>query len=1357
MTPFRLHAVVRRCVAVFVLACAAGAGLAADRSPDGLWQRVDESAIPRAPLQRQIVPAHAATLRLDRAQLQAKLAQAPAERAVAAANSALTLALPLPDGRFAQFRIVESPIMADELAARFPEIRTYLGQGVDDPTATLRFDLTPTGFHAQIIGADGTQYIDPFQPGDDRHYIAYRKRDLVSGKQMRCEVDGTGLSTNSLPAHLKRLMPKVSSGATLRTYRLAMAATGEYTAFHGGRVIDGLAAIVTTMNRVNGIYEREVSVRMVLVPNNDLIIYTNAATDPYANTSGDLTANQNNINAVIDPNSLNTYDIGHLVGTGGGGVAGLGVVCGSSKARGLTGSSAPIGDGFDVDYVAHEMGHQFSGNHTFNGSGVNCSGGNRNGGTAYEPGSGITIQAYAGICGNDDLQPNSEDYFHRVSLNEILAFTSTGAGNGCAVQTATGNVVPTVSVTAPAAAVTIPRQTPFALTAAGVPGDGDTLTYLWEQFDLGAANAEGVLADAGSGPLFRSFVPTTNPTRLFPSLRYILNNANLVPQTAPVEGTTSPNWFAGELLPTTTRNLNFRVTARDNRAGGGGTNEASVSVAVTNAAGPFAITAPDAPGFSVAAGGNVNVTWNVANTTAAPVNTANVRITLSLDGGHTWPTVLVPSTANDASETVAIPANTPATTQARIRIEAINNIFFDISGANFSITGANTAPTIAVGTPISTRQGSPTASAVIAVVSDTQDAAGSLGVAISGAPPELAVSVGNSGGNVTLNATASCTLVAPTTGNKTYPLLLTVTDSQGAISSAAVNVLVGANQAPEFGSYANANMTFSDTRVLTPSPLVVDSNGNLAPPLSVSPSSLPGGGTLAVANDGTVTINTAAGTTAGSYTVRVQADDSCGARALQQFTLTVGAAQVNLAVAGTLVPTGNGLVEPNECNQLAVTLRNDGNIAATAVNATLSTATGNVTVAQANAGFADIPPGESRTTLTPFELSTGGALACYSNIALNLSVAYTGGGSPFVAPLALTVGQPAAQNYVFAASAGASLPNDGTLLAGSSLDDALVNLVVPAGFNFSVYGTAYTGGTTLRASANGNLQFRNAQGATDAANLPLPATGVGSGQAVFPAAAPTLFLLWDDWQMDPASGNVPAGAGIYTKLQGSAPNREWIIEWRGRIKGDGATTTINNRAGIVFHENSDSFDYIYQQAGVGAATNGGGATIGVQGATTGTLFTQYSFNGAAVGAGVKLTATRAPAICSVGNGDCNAPPGVTLVESGGSTNIVEGGASDSYTVVLNAAPSGTVSVALTPDAQVAVSPNPLSFTTGNWSAPQTVTVTAVDDAAIEGAHTGAVAHAASGGGYDAVVVPGVVANIADNDALPDNLFLDGFE
>lgn len=407
-------------------------------SADELWREVRAVDIPRTQLDRQIVPQSFRSLRLDRMRPKAELARAPLEQTQRVQASQVTLLLPLLGGSFGNFRIVESPVMESALAAKYSEIKTYLGQGIDDPSATARLDLTPKGFHAQIISPEGTAYIDPFQPGDVDYYIAYRKHDHTRGERGICAVTGEPIAAGSTQK-VNAFSPAVSSGATLRTYRLAMAATGEYTAFQGGTVLDGLSAIVTTMNRVNGIYEREVSVRMILVANNDLIIFTNAASDPYANTSGDLAANQTTINNLIGSGN---YDIGHLVGTGGGGVAGLGVVCSASKARGLTGSSAPVADAFDVDYVAHEMGHQFSGNHTFNGSGGSCAGANRNGSTAYEPGSGITIQAYAGICGADDLQRNSEDYFHRVSLNEILTFTTTGGGSTCGITNATRDRAP---------------------------------------------------------------------------------------------------------------------------------------------------------------------------------------------------------------------------------------------------------------------------------------------------------------------------------------------------------------------------------------------------------------------------------------------------------------------------------------------------------------------------------------------------------------------------------------------------------------------------------------------------------------------------------------------------------------------------------------------------------------------------------------------------------------------------------------------------------------------------------------------------------------------------------------------------
>ena len=823
-------------------------------------------------------------LSLDFAAMRTRLAQAPLEANVRVEESEFVLTLPMPDGEFAAFRVVESPIMASELASKFPMLKTYLGQGVDDATATLRFDLTSFGFRAQIIGWRETVYIEPFQRSDTEHYRVFSKDDYrKAGQLLVCSVTGEPL--NDLPNFQKRgLVPKISSGANLRTYRLAMAATGEYTAVFGGTVLDGLSGIVTTMNRVNGIYEREVSVRMILVANTDLLIYTNAATDPYANSSGDLAANQSNITSQI---GTANFDIGHLVGTGGGGVAGLGVVCSAgNKARGLTGSGNPIADAFDVDYVAHEMGHQFRGNHTFNGSGSNCSGGNRNASTAYEPGSGVTIQAYAGICGGDNLQPNSEDYFHRVSLNEILAFTTNaGTGGSCGVLTSTGNGVPSVS--APAA-VTIPISTPFRLTAIGSDLNGDELTYIWEQFDLGSANPEGSIVDTANRPIFRSFDPTPNPTRVFPSLRYILDNANVAPAAAPLPGTTTPNRLTAEVLPSTVRTLNFRVTARDNRAGGGGTNEASVAVTTAIAAGPFIVTAPDTA-VSWAAGSSQTITWNVAGTTANGVNTADVEIALSRDGGLTFPTILAPSTANDGTETLSIPAGTPATTQARIRVAAIGNIFFDIGNANFTITGNNTAPTLTGITSVTTRQGSPAVIANVATITDAQDSAARLSVALSDVPQELTASVVNTAGTVALTAAASCSLVTPTSGNKTYRVQLTVTDGDGASTTLPVNILVGPNQIPTLGSYSNLIMPLSSSSTATPSAAISDANNNLVSP-TVSPSSLPGGGTLAIAANGNVTITTTASTTAGIYAITAQANDTCGAVRIRKFSVTVQAA-----------------------------------------------------------------------------------------------------------------------------------------------------------------------------------------------------------------------------------------------------------------------------------------------------------------------------------------------------------------------------------------------------------------------------------------------------------------------------------
>jgi hypothetical protein len=622
------------------------ARLWADVSPTGIMPTGD----------RLIVPQSYRTLSLDLSGMKQFLASVPLEGTGASNRSEISL--PLPDGGFGRFSIVESSIMAPELQSQYPEIRTYAGYGIDDRTATIRFDVTPHGFHAMVLSNNGTIFIDPYQRGDTDHYQTYYRRDYVSDKSLGgCTV----LDEDNMSAEIARLAGNTAlrSGTQLRTYRTAVAADGEYTTYYGGTVPQALAGIVTSMNRVDGVYERELSIRMVLIANENLIIYTNPNTDPYTNSDGAtmLNQNQSTLDSVIG--SAN-YDIGHVFSTGGGGIAGLGVVCRTGqKAKGVTGSPAPIGDAYDIDYVAHEMGHQYGANHCFNGSAGSCSGGNRNASTAYEPGSGSTIMCYAGICGNQNLQIHSDDYFHWVSIQEIVTYTTSGAGSTCPVTTATGVIEPTPST--PSGGFSIPINTPFSLTASATTTGA--ATYCWEESDLGPAGHPN--SPTSNAPVFRSFDPVSSPTRVFPKWSNILANTQTI----------------GEILPSYARSLTFRVTVRDTQAGGVGVRNAGISFLV-GSAGPFLVTSPNTA-VVWQGGTNQTVTWNVAGTDAAPINCQTVNILLSTDGGSTWPTVLASGTPNDGSQQVFLPA-TP-TYVARIMVQAADNIFFDISNSNFQI------------------------------------------------------------------------------------------------------------------------------------------------------------------------------------------------------------------------------------------------------------------------------------------------------------------------------------------------------------------------------------------------------------------------------------------------------------------------------------------------------------------------------------------------------------------------------------------------------------------------------------------------------------------------------------------------
>jgi len=1195
------------------------------KDPNGFWQDVAESAI-AARGTRWIQPQVARTVTLDYTRLQAQLSQAPMERSIAVTESQLTLSLPMPGGGFAEFAMVESPIMEAALAEKYPDIRTYAGKGLHDPSALLRLDVTPIGFHAQVLTPAGDFFIDPYQVNDNDHYVVYFRKDHGhNDKHYKCDTHGEDFH---LAPEVLNDLQRNPSGANLRTYRIAVAATPSYTNSFGGSVANGLSGVVTMINRVSGIYEREISVRLVVVANNDAIIYTTANPGPLPdppNSPNSLV--QTTINNAI---GFANYDIGHAVGGSGGGgaITPLGNVCGTQKAQGYTALNPPRGDIFDIDFVAHELGHQLGGSHTWFGCG---GGGQWTQTSAMEPGSGTTIMAYAGIC-PDNLAPNSDAYFHARSFTQIFQNTENGGpGNGntvCGTVTATGNTPP--NITAPSN-LTIPKQTPFQLTALGSDANvGDILSYNWEQVDTGTPSAPpSTTGNNGTAPLFRSFNASLSPTRIFPSLPYILNNANVPPTniTLPPSG---GSFFPAEILPNPasgTRLMNFRITARDNAVGGGGLRHAEMQVTATSSAGPFSV---GNIGFALTGGSTQAVTWTVANTDVAPVSTSLVNILISTDGGYSFTTLLA-NAPNNGAATVTIP--NVATSSARIRVEAAigtgvtpGNTWFDITDSNFQITASGTAITATATGLIATTQGAPApvAATVASIAGGT--APYTANAAIYPPIPEITLqNVQVTGNSVSATAFANCFVAAPNAPNfRTYPAVLQVSDSAGRLASTVFPVNVSNNLIPTMGTFANQTVARGNSVTVSPSSAPSDPNGNFAA-VRVSPATLPGGGTITVnASTGEVTVTTIIATSVGSYPVKVSALDSCNAAAVSTFTVSVTTVDPVLQYNSNVVTSGNAVIEPNECNTLTVDVGNVGGGSATGISSVLTSMTPGVTITSAVSPYPNIgAPGSAINTIA-YEISSAPTLACGSTVNFTQTVSYAGVGSPSIFNFALPVGQSAAQNYTIATTDGAVAAPGTTLVPGTQDDDITVPVTLPAGFAFSIYGTPLT---QLRADTNGILGFNAASGASNAGNGPLPA-GIFS--------TPSLVAHWDDLDGSPGA---TTGGGVYTTVTGNAPNRIFDIEWRMTRYRDNAVATAPS---IIFtvrlYETTNLMEIVYTTvSGDAGGSNGSSATIGVQAAPSGTQFTQFSNNTATLAAGRKLSFTRAAGVCNVGPGVCTDP------------------------------------------------------------------------------------------------------------------------
>ncbi|MBP2323193.1 hypothetical protein JOF56_003578 [Kibdelosporangium banguiense] len=996
-------------------------GTTAPAAPENPWVKAPSNGVAARSVQQSDIRTNKfAGFTLDRALMKSKLDRAPGIAARGA--QALEVLLPTPEGQFQRFSLVNAPVMEEKLAAAHPEIKTYSGRGLDDPTATVRADLTPLGFHASVRSERGQWYVDPRNHKDQSVYASYYGHDLQNpaGPLVENE-DLEELVQDAVPADAGPIVK-------LRTYRLAFVTDPSYATYFGAANVT--AAKVTLINRVAQIYEDETAIRLVLINDTDKTNLNTAAEATGANgpcgaaacfttsqiagcTSALLNRNQVVLGQLVGAGS---YDVGHIgLGVNGGGVAGLGVVGGSGKARGCTGLPTPVGDFYAVDYVAHEIGHQFAGNHTFNGTQVNCSGSNRNPGTSVEPGSGSSIMAYAGICQQDNLQPHSDPYWSQRSYTEITTFTSTprapinevqniglrdfdgtdsftlsfngqvsapitrgtnytAAGIKAAIEGIPGwPAGATVSVTGfgagvlndtgfqvtfqsgPVAAVdvaslvfagtgttavvgetvdggpqentgikvedttnhapvvtvapqyTIPLRTPFSLTGNATDADGDKLTYMWEQNDRGGASGTALVNNTKTnGPLFRQFgtaaivsaedtlkyyspgenAVNSNPTRVFPDIQQIAsNNTNAQTGTcpaAPAAPAVVPAALVdcySEFLPTSAwvgftndRTLHFRLTARDYRAGGGGIGFGDTALVLAQNTGPFLVTSQGA-GTTYPGGSAQPITWNVAGTDVAPVDAKNVKISLSTDGGVTFPHVLAESTPNDGSESLTIPD--VATQKARIKIEAVGNVFFDLNEADFTILAS---PRITVPTD-ATVQYSDAASFPV-TATDPDSTLDTLTASASELPAGL--SFGKSADGAW--AVSGTTTAAP--GD--YPVSVTVTDSTGVSGKASFVIKVKPEDAQ--ATYTGDALVYGDSALLraTVQDISDGSPGNV---LSGTLTFSAGGQTLCTATLGE--LGTAATDASGSCTAQ----------------LPVGVHDVTATVGGNYTGTATGKVE----------------------------------------------------------------------------------------------------------------------------------------------------------------------------------------------------------------------------------------------------------------------------------------------------------------------------------------------------------------------------------------------------------------------------------------------------------------
>ena len=583
--------------------------------------------------------------------------------------AATNIMLPDPYGGAVEFALRPSSVMPKQLATRYPEIRAFEGVALHDSATTIRLELSSKGLTAQVLGAGNRWLIDPVKGLSPEFARSYKySKSFHTKDEAFCELESTGVfgggsaPNNRFKGTTRRAK---STGESVKTYRLAVATTGEYGVYHGGTTASALEAVVATINRVDGIFASELAIRFQLVDDNDAVVFADPATDPFTGNDDAGTLideSQAQIDLLI---GTENYDVGHTLSTGAGGLAGLGVVCREGgKAEGVTGSSRPEGDFFDVDYVAHELGHQFAADHTWNGSNGGCGPQQRGPDSAYEPGSGSSIMSYAGLCGADNIASAVDALFHHQSFDQIIGYTTEGIGSVCGSDAVSGNTAPQVDA---GSDYVVPKQTPLVVSGSATDQEQGSLLYSWEQRDLGP---QAALTDPDDGrfALFRMLDSSPSPERYLPALATV------------VSGTPD----LSERIPQVAREMTMRLTVKD---GAGGVQSDDIVVSIDGDSGPFEVVSPNG-GEQV--GRSKTVEWDTGFTEQAPVSASMVEIYLSTNDGVSFDQ-LIDTVDNTGSANINFPVGIQSQ-DARLMIKGAGNIFYDVSDAAFQLDSDRAVP-----------------------------------------------------------------------------------------------------------------------------------------------------------------------------------------------------------------------------------------------------------------------------------------------------------------------------------------------------------------------------------------------------------------------------------------------------------------------------------------------------------------------------------------------------------------------------------------------------------------------------------------------------------------------------------------